>query len=142
MIMKFKRYLTFIFCTVVCLVLFTQCKKDDHSNKQTGNVPSLDKITPLADPTSVIPASDWITVNAGTFTMGTYSSKRDDPKSSTMPDELPAHQVSVNGFLIDKYEITIGQYLKFCDQTGWPRPEEPYFKWGNSPDSLARPIVN
>lgn len=138
--MKTIKYL--ILMTIV-MVAFLQCKKSDKAvNTEDCSSVSNINIVPLADPSTVIPGSDWLTVTGSTYTMGTFSSTRDDPKKSFMPDELPAHDVTVNSFKISKYEVTMGQYLKFCDATGWPRPVEPTFKWGKTPDSLARPIVN
>lgn len=141
--MKILKYSSLLVSLLFVVIIFSRCdKKNSDTIDQTCPVPSLDKIVPLADPTTIIPAGDWITVNSGSFKMGNYSSKRDDPKSSMFPDEFPAHDVTMNGFMINKYEVTIGQYLAFCDQTGWPRPEEPKFKWGRTQDSLSRPVVN
>jgi formylglycine-generating enzyme len=138
------RTYTVIIFTILINLLIVGCKKTDSGADRTDACvgPTLDKIVPLADPTTVIPTADWIKVKSGSFKMGTYSSKRDDPKNSMIADEAPAHDVTVDSFQVDRYEVTIGQYLKFCQQTGWPLPKEPIFKWGNTPDSLARPIVN
>lgn len=38
------------------------------------------------------------------------------------PDEVPVHEVYVDAFYIDVQEVTIGQYKKFMDQTGHPKP--------------------
>jgi len=132
----------FPFIILSCSLLFGACKKSDSEKTMACDLPSIDKISPLANPTTVIPASQWLTVNAGSFMMGNYSSKRDDPKNSKVSDEMPAHTISLNGFMISKYEVTMAQYLQFCDQIGWPRPAEPNFKWGSTPDSLNRPVVN
>lgn len=129
-------------CIALVAYLLVGCEKEPVNIKTACEAPSLEKIVPLMDPTTVIPDADWINVSAGTFKMGNFSSKRDDPKNAKMPDELPAHDVSLDNFRVGRYEITIGQYLKFCQQTGWPVPDEPNFKWGATPDSLARPVVN
>ncbi|MFH2006379.1 MAG: SUMF1/EgtB/PvdO family nonheme iron enzyme [bacterium] len=58
--------------------------------------------------------TDMVCVSAGTFTMG---SKIGDA------DEMPTHQVTLSEFLIDKYEVTFGQYMQ-CVQAqkcGVPR---------------------
>jgi len=58
--------------------------------------------------------SDMVCVSAGVFTMG---SKIGDA------DEMPKHQVTLGEFLIDKYEVTFGQYMQ-CVQAqkcGVPR---------------------
>lgn len=33
-------------------------------------------------------------------------------------DQIPAHEVYLNDFLIDKYPVTLGQYLLFAEKTG------------------------
>ncbi|ADY51367.1 protein of unknown function DUF323 [Pseudopedobacter saltans DSM 12145] len=135
-----SRYQIIFSCVVLAFAL-SQCKKTN--TEDSGCVaPSLDNIVPLANPTTIVPATDWIKVESGEFTMGNFSTKRDDPKNEKQPDELPAHKVSLDGFYISKYQVTMKQYLAFCDATGWPKPQEPYFKWGKTADSLNRPIVN
>ncbi len=143
--MNLVRNIFFMSASVLLATSLIQCRKansDTSVKVQECTIPSTDKITPLEDPTTIIPNSDWVSVQAGTFTMGTLSAKRDDPKSGMQPDELPAHEVTLEGFRISKYEVTMGQYLQFCEKTGWPKPEEPRFKWGSTSDSLKRPVVN
>jgi len=52
--------------------------------------------------------SDMVCVTAGTFTMGSNIGDA---------DELPTHSVTVSEFLIDKYEVSFGQYMQ-CVQVG------------------------
>lgn len=53
--------------------------------------------------------TEMVFVSGGTFTMG--SNKGDK-------DEKPPHQVSVESFYIDKYEVTNSQYATFLNQIG------------------------
>jgi formylglycine-generating enzyme required for sulfatase activity len=53
-----------------------------------------------------------VRIPAGEFTMGT-----DDPRA--WPDETPAHRVSVDGFWIDRYEVTNADFRRFVDATGY-----------------------
>jgi len=45
------------------------------------------------------------------------------------PEEKPVHEVTVDGFYIDKYEVTNGEYRKFIKETGYvtiaERPLDP-----------------
>lgn len=116
--------------------LVTNCNKDNKNN----DVPEPN-ITPLADPTGIIPDTNWVSVPGDTFIMGFYSDVR-DKKNGMDINETPWHKVTENSFKICRYEITEAQYFAFCDSTGWPRPEEPYWGWGSTTDSLNRPIVN
>jgi formylglycine-generating enzyme required for sulfatase activity len=52
--------------------------------------------------------SDMVCVTAGTFSMGSNIGDA---------DELPVHTVTLSEFLIDKYEVSFGQYMQ-CVQAG------------------------
>ncbi len=67
-----------------------------------------------------------VLVEGGRFNMG-----RNDFLSQT------GHRVYVSSFFMDKYEVTVAQYRKFCNATGRTMPAEPL--WQASED---HPIVN
>jgi formylglycine-generating enzyme len=48
---------------------------------------------------------------------GTYKMGTDDAKS--FPNERPAHEVKVNGFWMDKWDVTNDDFQKFADATGY-----------------------
>jgi len=50
-------------------------------------------------------------VPGGTFTMGI-----DDPTQPDRPDERPPHTVTVDGFWMDKYEVTNQQYVDYFNK--------------------------
>lgn len=50
-------------------------------------------------------------VPGATFTMGV-----DDPEQPDRPDERPPHTVTVDGFWIDKYEVTCEQYAQYFNK--------------------------
>jgi sulfatase modifying factor 1 len=52
--------------------------------------------------------SEMILIPGGAFTMGADGGDR---------EEGPAHQVLLNAFWIDRYEVTNGQYMKFMEAT-------------------------
>ncbi len=52
-------------------------------------------------------------------------------------DESPKHQVYVDGFWMYKYEVTVAQYRKFCQETGRQMPSAPPWGWHEN-----HPIVN
>jgi formylglycine-generating enzyme required for sulfatase activity len=62
----------------------------------------------------------------GTFRMGSKFNK----------DELPKHDVSIDGFYMDKYEVTVKQFQEFCQASGYRMPKQPY--WNND----NHPVVN
>jgi len=52
-------------------------------------------------------------------------------------NESPKHQVYVDGFWMYRYEVTVAQYRKFCQETGRQMPPEPKWGWQDN-----YPIVN
>ena len=72
-----------------------------------------------------------VLVPAGEFTMGSPTGD---------PDERPPHQVYLDSFLIDTYEVTVGQYATFLQEAGGHPPSD----W-ESMNRLAhqkRPVSN
>ena len=79
---------------------------------------------------------DLVLIPGGDYTMGVKPSPRNNYVDNT------AHQVRVDSFYIDKYEVTNAQYLEFCESTGNPLPEF----WGmdvfcSGPDFPDHPVV-
>ena len=72
-------------------------------------------------------SSALIEIPAGKFTMG----------SNESDDEKPTHTVSLDRYYIGKYEVTVGQFRKFCIATGTAMPEQP--NWNSRDD---HPVVN
>ena len=59
---------------------------------------------------SVVKPPIMVQVQGGTFNMGS---------SKGTIDETPVHKVTVDNFSIGKYEVTIGEFKKFVDATGY-----------------------
>ena len=78
------------------------------------------------------PAEGMVWIPGGTFWMGT-----DD---SMFPDAQPVHRVSVDGFWMDRTEVTNAQFQEFVDSTGYKtvaeRPINPADYPGVSPENL------
>lgn len=84
------------------------------------------------------PPPDMLPVPAGTFSMGS-----DDQGEQ---DERPAHQVTLKAFLLDKYEVTNGQYLecvsaKICKP--WKADAAKAMKYGSEKEfrGAKKPVV-
>ena len=56
-----------------------------------------------------------IYVEGGTFTMGCTSEQGGDCDD----DESPAHQVTLSGYYIGKYEVTVAEFRAFVNATGY-----------------------
>jgi len=72
---------------------------------------------------------ETLPVPGGTFLLGRSEDGTDAcPENMTCnDDELPETQVTINGFYLDKYEVTFARFRKFVDayQMGWrPLPGE------------------
>lgn len=59
--------------------------------------------------------AEMVLLPAGGFTMGS---------NDGAPDEKPAHQVFVRAYLMDRHEVTVRQFRKFCAETGTSVPPE------------------
>jgi formylglycine-generating enzyme required for sulfatase activity len=70
-------------------------------------------------------------VPAGEFTMGSPTGD---------PDERPPHQVYLDSFLIDIYEVTVGQYAAFLQETGNHPPSD--WKAMNQFSHQKHPVSN
>src|SRR5262249_37785553 len=72
-------------------------------------------------------------VPAGEFLMGS---------DNTAEDEAPMHKVYLDGFYIDKHELTVAQYDRFVRETGYQEPD--YWRYSRLEMAIdgARPIAN
>ena len=55
---------------------------------------------------------EMVSIRAGTFRMGDLSGEGYD-------DEQPVHSVTVPAFMLGKYEVTVGQFRRFVEATGY-----------------------
>lgn len=62
------------------------------------------------------------TVPGGTFLMGRGDASDGYPWGND--DELPEHEVFVDGFALDTFEVTVGRFRKFVDSYDSYRPQE------------------
>lgn len=72
--------------------------------------------TPTVWPTATIRSRDgmvMVLIPAGTFVMG---ARQNDALAG--PDEKPEHEVTLDPFYIDKYEVSVAQYAAFLNRLG------------------------
>jgi len=69
---------------------------------------------------------NMVLIPAGTFLMGREDREGWSPMGAPelFNDELPAHEVYVDTFYIDKYEVTNRQFKEFVDSTGYTTDAE------------------
>jgi formylglycine-generating enzyme required for sulfatase activity len=75
---------------------------------------------------------DMVWIAGGSFVMGC---------DKAYPEEAPAHQVSVDGFWIDKYTVTNEEFAKFVDATGYVTTAERIPKAEDYPGALPEMLV-
>lgn len=64
---------------------------------------------------------NMVFIQGGTFSMG--SANPGIAGEGDSKDETPVHDVTLRGFYMGRTEVTIGQYLAFCDETKTHYPE-------------------
>ncbi len=64
--------------------------------------------------------TEFVFVEGGTFTMGCTEEQSNDCYN----DEKPAHEETVKDFYIGKYEVTVEQFAKFIEETGYKTDAE------------------
>jgi len=80
---------------------------------------TLSCATPVHKQIAVTPTitAQMVLIPAGEFFMGK------DAEVGSDEDHSPAHQVRIDAFYLDKYEVTNAQYLEYCEHTGARLPE-------------------
>jgi len=76
--------------------------------------------------------AEMVYVPAGEFLMGSADGDKD-----AEPDEKPQFRASLPDYWIDKHEVTVAQYRKYCQATGRKMPKAPDWGWQGD-----HPVVN
>jgi len=122
------------------LTAFFACR-NDVGNKSIVNTNS----TELTESETISAPEGMVWIPAKTFIQGGK-----DNDNFALPREKPGHKVYVDGFFIDKHEVTNGQFQKFVDSTGYITVAERPIDWEvmkldlpegtqRPPDSLLQP---
>jgi formylglycine-generating enzyme len=122
---------TFALCVISAVVLWAA----EPSAAQPSPKPANEVVGKDGAPMILVPA--------GLFPMGVPKGDRDGGR-----DEYPRHEVVLDHYYIDKYEVTHGRYAEFVKATGHRTPENPKYPkrtlWSDHlSDSLSeRPVIN
>jgi len=80
--------------------------------------------------------AEMVYVPAGEFTMGSTEAEiaallKEYPKlkAEWFAKEMPQFRAHLPGYWIDKCEVTVARYRKFCQETGREMPEAPEWGW-------------
>lgn len=100
-----------------------------------GRPVQLSSKPPAAPAEADRPLGDWpelVPIPAGSFRMG----------SDRRKNESPVQEIDVPGFKIAAHPTTNRQYRRFCDETGYARPDDPP-GWGRYFEEYPdHPVVN
>ena len=86
-------------------------KTVDCAVQSVANTPSVSTPKDSTQTTVLVPV--MVAIKGGTFQMG----------SNENDDEKPIHSVTLRDFSIGKFEVTVEQYLQFCNETNTNLPE-------------------
>jgi len=136
-----KIFALFGFIALSCAVATTA----EIKNAETKSVHSLPRVKTGKD------GAQMVLIPAGEFWMGSAGSELDiavtelaqydigrKSQRGWFDDETPLHQVYLDAYYIDKYEVTNAQYRKFVEATGHREPGEWQDARFNRPD---QPVV-
>ncbi|MFC2080593.1 formylglycine-generating enzyme family protein [Bacteroidota bacterium] len=92
-----------VFSLLLLSVVLTGCNTQDSRNKSEIPEAGIQQ--------------EMLLIPGGSFLMG----KKPNPDSKYVDDAI--HEVWIDSFYLDKYEVTNGQYYEFCLETGHSMPE-------------------
>lgn len=118
--MNFGRSVTLIFS---CFIIFS-CKNGDEKSKITRTQKSDSEKLLVEKPSNLDTPEGMVWIPGGTFLQGA----RDSDKMA-MNHEKPAHEVAVDGFFMDKTEVTNAEFSKFVEETGYKTIAEREIDW-------------
>ena len=95
-----------LFAVIICLIFACAC----HNEEKTDG----------ANHEMNLCNTEFVFVEGGTFTMGCTEEQSNDCYN----DEKPAHEETVKDFYIGKYEVTVEQFAKFIEETGYKTDAE------------------
>jgi len=72
---------------------------------------------------------EMVWIPAGRFRMGSDAGEA---------DERPVHEVAVDGFYMDRYEVTQEQWARLAGQSEWLAPDPSHFKGPDRPVEMIR----
>ncbi|MGB1020325.1 MAG: formylglycine-generating enzyme family protein [Flavobacteriaceae bacterium] len=87
------------------------------------------RLSPDTLPHEVMEKEGMVWIPSGSFTMGSIA-------AMARPDEAPPHQVEVDGFWMDKTEVTNAQFAAFVNATGYITTAEKEPNWEELKKSL------
>lgn len=110
-----------------CIVVNNLVGKQYLDSTYLQAIESIEINTQLSNSTT-----GMVWIEGGSFIMGGNIPKGFENMPATalaQNDEYPNHKVQVTGFYMDEHEVTVGQYLKFVEATGYKTVAEKDINW-------------
>lgn len=123
-----------------------QLHNSSHNYQQ--NITPPRKVTAHNSNNNAIDGAELVYIPAGEFLMGSCNQDLERipvGNRKLYKNELPQRKIYLNDYYIYKYDVTVGQYKKFCSATNRTMPKIRHFTINNvSPHEQedAYPIVN
>lgn len=114
---------------IILGTLFTLTVPEQRPNRQRAN--GLGHVVPIQQSVGR-ETNGMMWVPPGTFYMGSTNGN---------PDEMPQHLVTLNGFWMDKYEVTNEKFERFVKATGYVTVAERKPKAEDFPDAPTNALV-
>ena len=124
-------YKPFFLCIVISIITLASCqeKVKNHNDRMNNKNPESAMIQETLDlleepPANIETPEGMVWIPGGKFMQGAVES--DD---MAMSHEKPAHAVAVDGFFMDKTEVTNAEYAAFVEETGYLTVAEREIDW-------------
>src|SRR5216683_1543969 len=115
-----------MYSSPILIILTYSFKEQQLMNEHTGT----HEVTNQSDQPRQLEGMVWIP--GGTFLMGS---------DHHYPEEAPVHEVSVDGFWMDKYTVTNEQFRRFVEATAYVTIAERPLNTDNYPGALPELLV-
>lgn len=109
---------------VLSLFLLINCKNINENDKNLTNSQENNVKIITKKPSDVEVPEGMVWIPGGTFMQGAVTSDK-----MAMNHEKPAHEVSVDGFFMDKTEVTNAEFKEFVDETNYVTVAEREIDW-------------
>ncbi len=102
-------------CIFMTVIILTACAPTATTPAQISA-----NASPIPKTSLVGSIENMVQIPAGCFEMGWERLQNVDwPGGDTVDDEEPVHEVCLDSFYIDKYEVANRQFMEFVDSTGY-----------------------
>lgn len=126
-ILNFKlREMKKLWFGIICIIFLVNCKSNKEEEENAVHANSREDIakvkTEIPDGVKVPEGMVW--VPGGNFTQGAVNEDK-----MAMAHEKPTHMVAIDGFFMDKTEVTNAEFCEFVEATGYVTVAERKIEW-------------